>query len=80
MLKVKQLSKTYHSEYAMTYSQSTIAHCGKKSQKYNEVNFLSSSKHREERGRWTRKAKRNYCQCEVTLPDCVVSPYEGVFI
>ena len=30
MLKVKQFSKTYHSEYDVTYSQSTIAHCGKK--------------------------------------------------
>ena len=29
MLKVKQFSKTYHSEYDMTYSQSMIAHCGK---------------------------------------------------
>ena len=74
MLKVKQLNHTYHSEYDMTYSQSTIAHCGKISHEYNEVNFFSSSQNREEGGRMTRKAKQNYCQCDVTLPDCVASP------
>ena len=71
MLKVKQFSKTYHSEYDMTYSQSTIAHCGKISHKYNEVNFFSSSQNSEEGGRLTRKAKQNYCQWYVTLPDCL---------
>ena len=73
MLKVKQLSNTYYSEYDMTYSQSPIAHGGKISHKYNEVNFFSSSQNREEGGRMTRKAKQNYCQCDVTLPDCVGS-------
>ena len=73
MLKVKQLSKTNQSEYDMTYSQSTIAHCGKISHKYNEVNFFSSSQNREEGGRLTGKAKQNFCQCDVTLPDCVGS-------
>ena len=73
MLKVKQFSKTDHSEYDMTYSQTTIAHCGEISHKYNEVNFFSSSQSSEEGGRLTRKAKQNYCQCDVTLTDCVGS-------
>ena len=77
MLKVKQFSKTYNWEYNVTYSQWTIAHCGKISHKYNEVNFFSSSQNREEGGRLTRKAKQNYCQCCVTLPDCVGSLQEG---
>ncbi len=73
MLKVKQLSKTYNSEYNVTYSLSTIAHCGKMSHNHNEVTFFSSSQNREEGERLTRKAKQNYCQCHVTLPDCVGS-------
>ena len=73
MLKVKQFSKTYHSEYDMTYSQSTIAHCGKISHQYNEVNFFSSSQNKEEGGRLTRKANQTYCQWYVTLLDCVGS-------
>ena len=73
MLKVKHFSKTYQSEYDVTCSQSTIAHCEKISHNYNEVNFFSSSQNREEGGRLTRKAKQNYCQCDVTLPDCVGS-------
>ena len=48
MLKVKQLSKTYHSEYDVKCDQSMIAHCGKGSYKHNEVNFFSSS---QDRGR-----------------------------
>ncbi len=73
MLKVKQLSKTYHSEYDVTYSQSMIAHCGKISHKHNEVNFFSSTQDREKGGRLRRKAKQIYCQWFVTLPDCVGS-------
>ena len=57
MLKVKQFSKTYHSEYDMTYSQSTIAHCGKISHKYNEVNFFSSSQNSEEGGTIDEKSE-----------------------
>ena len=56
MLKLEQLSKTYQSEYDVDCSQSMIARCGKRSQKYNEVNFFSSSKNRVKGGRLTRKA------------------------
>ena len=73
MLKVKQLCKAYHSEYDVTYSQSMIAQCGKRSHNYDEVTFFSSSQNGEEGGRLTRKPRQNYCQCDVTLPDCVVS-------
>jgi len=73
MLKVRKFSKSYHSEYDVTYSQSMIAHCGKISHNYNEVKFFSSSQNRGKGGRLTRKAKQIYCQCDVTLPDCVVS-------
>ena len=62
MLKVKQLSKTYHSEYDVKCDQSMIAQCGKGSDKHNEVNFFSSSQDRGKGGRFTRKAKQNYCQ------------------
>ena len=58
MLKVKQLSKTNQSEYDMTYSQLTIAHCGKISHKYNEVNFFSSSQNREEGDEWREKQNK----------------------
>ena len=57
MLKVKLLSKPYHSEYAMTYSQSTIAHCGKKGHKNNEVNFFSSSQNSKEGGTIDEKSE-----------------------
>ncbi len=62
MLKVKQLSKTYHAEYVVKCDQSMIDHCGKGSYKHNEVNYFSSSQDRGKGGRFTRKAKQNYSQ------------------
>ncbi len=47
---------------------------GNRSHEYNEVNFFSSTQNRWKGGHLTRKGKQNYCQCDVTLPDCVGSP------
>ena len=42
-------------------------------EKYDEVNLLVVPKQGKGGGLMTRKVKQNYCQCDVTLPDCVVS-------
>jgi hypothetical protein len=57
MLKLEQLSKTYHSEYDVECSQSMIARCGKRSLKYIEVNFFSSSKNKSKGVTFDEKSK-----------------------
>ena len=73
VFKLKQLSKTYQSESNVKCKHSLIDYCGSQVTIAVKCNPPRSPK-------IGKGNPKNYCQCYETLPDCVVSPYEGIFI
>ena len=79
IVKLKQLSKFDQAECDVKCTQSMINYCKEPRNEHNEVWSSSKSQNRKVGDYQIGKQKEIYSQCDVTLPDCVVSPLKGVF-